>query len=33
MSSFQALGVVGRGSDTQPQVLENVNKFTQQDEG
>ena len=33
MSNFQPLEVVGRGSETQPQVVENFNKFTHQDEG
>ena len=33
MSNFQALEVVDRGSETQPQVLENLDKFTQQDKG
>ena len=33
MSNFQPLEVVGRGSETQPQVAENLNKFTQQDKG
>ena len=31
MSNFQALEVVDRGSETQPQVLENSNKLTLQD--
>ena len=33
MSKFQPLEVVDRGSETQPQVVENFNKFTQQDKG
>ena len=33
MSNFQPLEVVDRGSETQPQVVENLNKFTKQDEG
>ena len=33
MSNFQPLEVVDRGSETQPQVVENSNKFTQQDKG
>ena len=33
MSNFQALEVVDRGSETQPQVRENLNKLTQQDKG
>ena len=28
MSDFQPLEVVNRGSETQPQVVENLNKFT-----
>ena len=31
MSNFQPLEVVDRGRGTQPQVVENLNKFTQQD--
>ena len=31
MSSSQPLEVVDRGSETQPQVVENLSKFTQQD--
>ena len=31
MSNFQPLEVVDRGSDTQLQVVENLNNFTQQD--
>ena len=31
MHNFQPLEVVGRGSETQLQVGENLNKFTQQD--
>ena len=31
MSNFQPLKVVDRGSETQPRVVENLNKFTQQD--
>ena len=31
MSDFQPLEVVDRGSETQPQVVENLNKLTQQD--
>ena len=30
MSKFQALEVVDRGSETQPQVVENLNKLTEQ---
>ena len=33
MSNFQPLEVVDRGSDPQPQVVENLNKLTEQDEG
>ena len=33
MSNFQPLEVVDRGSETQPQVVENLNKLTQQDKG
>ena len=33
MSNFQQLEVVGRGSETQFQVGENLNKSTQQDKG
>ena len=33
MSNFQALEVVDRGSETQPKVLENLNKLTEQDKG
>ena len=33
MSNFQPLEVVGRGSETQLQVSENLNKLTQQDKG
>ena len=33
MDNFQPLEVVDRGSETQPQVVENLNKFTQQEEG
>ena len=33
MSNFQPLAVVDRGSETQPQVVDNLNKFTQQDKG
>ena len=33
MSKFQPLEVVGRGSETQPQVVENLKKCTQQDKG
>ena len=32
MSNFQPLEVVDRSSGTQPQVAENVNKLTSQDE-
>ena len=32
MGDFQPLEVVDRGSETQPQVVENFNKFTWQDE-
>ena len=28
MSNFQSLEVVDRGSETQPQVVENLNKLT-----
>ena len=30
MSNFQPLEVVDRGSETQPQVVENLNKLSQQ---
>ena len=33
MSNFQPLEVVGRGSETQLQVAENLNKLTEQDKG
>ena len=33
MSDVQPLEVVDRGSETQPQVIENRNKFTSQDKG
>ena len=33
MSIFHPLGVVSRGSETQLQVDENLNKLTQQDKG
>ena len=33
MSNFQPLEVVGRGSETQLQVAENLYKLTQQDKG
>ena len=33
MSNFQPLEVVDRGSETQPQVVENLNIFFQNDEG
>ena len=33
MSDFHPLEVVGRGSETQLQVGENLNKLIQQDEG
>ena len=33
MSNFQPLVVVDRGSETQPRVVENLNKFSQQDKG
>ena len=33
MSNSQPLQVVDRGSETQPQVVENLNKFTYQDNG
>ena len=33
MSSFQPLGVVGRGSETQLQVGEKLIKLTEQDKG
>ena len=33
MSNFQPLGVVDRGSETQPQVVVNLNKLFQQDKG
>ena len=33
MSNFQPLEVVGRGSEIQLQVDENLNKSTQQDKG
>ena len=32
MSNFQPLEVVGRGSETQLQVAENLNKLTQQNQ-
>ena len=31
MNNFQPLGVVDRGSETQPHVVENLNILTQQD--
>ena len=31
MTNFQPLEVVGRSSDTQPQVVKHLNNFTQQD--
>ena len=33
MSNFQPLEVVDRGSETQPQVVENLNKLIRQDKG
>ena len=33
MGNFQPFEVVDRGSETQPQVVENLNKFTLQDKG
>ena len=33
MSYFQQLEVVGRGSETQLHVAENLNKLTKQDKG
>ena len=33
MHNFQTLEVVGRGSETQLQAAENLNKLTQQDKG
>ena len=33
MSNFQPFDVVGRCSETQLQVDENINKFTRQDNG
>ena len=33
MGNFQPLEVVDRGSETQPQVIENLNKLTLQDKG
>ena len=33
MSNFQPLEVEDRGSETQPQVVENFNKLTEQDKG
>ena len=33
MSNFQPLEVMDRGSETQPQVVENLNKFTWRDNG
>ena len=33
MSNFQLLEVVNRGSETQAQVAENLNKLTRQDRG
>ena len=33
MNTFQQHEVVDRGSETQPQVVENLNKFTQQGNG
>ena len=33
MSNFQPLEIVGRGSETQLQVGENLNKLTQQKKG
>ena len=33
MSNFQPLEVVDRGSEIQPQEVENLIKITQQDEG
>ena len=33
MSDFQPLEVVDRGSETQPQVVENLNKCIQEDKG
>ena len=33
MSNFQPLEVVDRGSETQPQVVEKLNIFTQQAKG
>ena len=33
MSNFQQPEVVDRGSETQTQVVENLNKFIQQDKG
>ena len=33
MSNFQPLEVVDRGSETQPQVVENLKKLAKQDKG
>ena len=33
LSNFHTFEVVGRGSETQVQVAENLNKFTQQHKG
>ena len=33
MSNFQPLEVVDRGSETQPQVVANLNKLTEQHKG
>ena len=33
MSNLQPLEVVDRGSETQPQAVENLNKKTEQDKG
>ena len=33
MSNFQPLEVVDRGSETQPQVIENLDELTYQDKG
>ena len=33
MSDSQSIEVVDRGSETQPQVVEHLNIFTQQDKG
>ena len=33
MSNFAPLEVVDRGSETQPEVVENLNKITHEDKG